>query len=101
MLASQRSIALLVSGFFLGVATAAYAVSGEDILKSRKSAGASTAITIPMHDHPPAACDKTTAGWLYFDVEMRQGGAQGCICVQDNDATFQWATFGSVQRECD
>ena len=97
----MRPFALIAAGFVLGVATVAYAVGPADILSSRKTASSSTALTIPMHDHPPGACDKTTAGGLDFDVDMRQGGAQGCICVQDNDATFQWATFGSVQRECD
>ena len=97
----NRSFALVCAGFVLGVATAAYAVGPSDLLKSRKAASSSVAITIPMHDHPPAACDQTSAGWMYFDVDMRQGGAQGCLCVQDNDATFQWATLGSVIRECD
>lgn len=101
MLRTSRSLSLVFAGFLLGVATVAYAVGPADLLKARKPAAASVAITIPMHDHPPAPCDKVTAGWMYFDVDMRQGGAQGCLCVQDSDATFQWATFGSVIRECD
>lgn len=101
MLRTPRSTALVVSGFLLGIATAAFAVGPADLLASRKTASSSVAITLPMHEHPPAACDKTSAGWMYFDVDMRQGGAQGCICVHDSDATFQWATFGSVIRECD
>ena len=38
---------------------------------------------------------------MYLDVNMRDVGALACVCVQDKDLTWQWATFGSVVRECD
>ncbi len=97
----QRPLVFLVIGTILGVATAAVAVSPTDIIAQRKTPSSKEALSLPMAEKPPAPCDAAHAGWMYFDVNMRKGGAQACICLQDNDATFQWSTFGGTTYECD
>jgi len=97
----RRTFLALLAGLATGAATTALAVAPSDILSQRKTPSAKEAIALPMAEKPPAPCDATRAGWMYFDVDMRKGGAQACICLQDNDATFQWSTFGGTTYECD
>ena len=94
-------LATLAAGALLGVAGSALAYTPSDILQKRKTPPSSQAIALPMAEHPPAYCDPERAGWMYLDISMRDAGALGCVCVQDKDLTWQWATFGSVVRECD
>ncbi len=53
-------------------------------------------------------CSQEAAGWMYFDVDMRQGGTDACVCVQDKDSSWLWVAFGNQgvklggsQRECE
>ena len=98
----------LVAGVVLGAIGTAAAVSPAEMIKGRKAPSSKEAFALPLLERPPARCDAEHAGWMYFDVDMRQGGAEGCICVQDKDSTFHWAAFGgqgvtlgSGQRECE
>ncbi len=97
----SRTLPLVAAGFVLGLATTALAIAPAEILASRKTPSSKEAFALPMAEKPPAACDATRAGWMYFDVNMRKGGSQACVCLQDNDATWQWSTFGGTLYECD
>lgn len=101
MAALRIAVLALFAGAALGIAGTALATTPSDILKKRKTPASSVAIAFPMAEHPPGYCDAEHAGWMYLDVNMRDVGALACVCVQDKDLTWQWATFGSVVRECD
>jgi len=96
-----RTLAAVAVGLALGVAGSALAGSPADIVKARKAPSSKEAIALPMAEHPPDYCDPAHAGWMYLDIKMREEGAMACVCVQDKDMTWGWATFGSVLRECD
>ena len=99
--AQTRTISLVLLGLALGVAGTALAGAPSEVLKRRKAPSSSQALALPMGEHPPGYCDPEHAGWMYLDVDMRDAGALACVCVQDKDLTWGWATFGSVKAECD
>lgn len=96
-----RWIPAALVGLAVGVAGTAFALTPSEIMKARKAPSSNVAIALPMAESPPGYCEPTRAGWMYLDVKMRDVGAMACVCVQDKDLTWQWATFGSVVRECD
>ena len=96
-----RTTSLVLFGLALGVAGTAFAGGAADVRKRRKAPSSKEAIALPMAEHPPGYCDPEHAGWMYLDIEMRDAGSLACVCVQDKDLTWTWATFGSVKAECD
>ncbi len=96
-----RPLTFLAAAALLGAAGSAYALSAGEIMKLRKSPASTVAMALPMAEHPPGYCEPVRAGWMYLDVNMSDAGALACVCVQDKDLTWQWASFGSLRRECD
>lgn len=101
MTPTRRTLAAFAAGALLAAAGTALATTPSEIMKTRKTPSSNQAIALPMAEHPPGYCDAEHAGWMFLDVNMRDVGALACVCVQDKDLTWQWATFGSVVRECD
>jgi len=85
----------------MGLATTALAIAPAEIIAARKTPSSKEAIALPMAEKPPADREAARAGWMYIDVDMRKGGSQACVCLQDNDATLKWSTFGGTNYECD
>lgn len=98
----------LLAGIVLGAIGTAAAVTPAEILKAYKKPNASQAVGLPLLEHPAVRCSQEAAGWMYFDVAMRQGGTDACVCVQDKDSAWLWVAFGNQgvklgasQRECE
>lgn len=96
-----RPLTFCVAAAALAAAGTAFALSPGEIMKLRKTPASSVAIALPMAEHPPGYCEPVRAGWMYLDVNMREAGVLACVCVQDKDLTWRWASFGSLARECD
>ncbi|MSQ01258.1 MAG: hypothetical protein EXR71_05090 [Myxococcales bacterium] len=96
-----RPLTLAAAAAVLGAAGTAFALSPEEIMKLRKTPAATVAMALPMAESPPGYCEAVRAGWMYFDVKMRDAGAIACVCVQGKDLTWQWVSFGGLVRECD
>ena len=98
----------LAAGLALGAIGTAAAVTPSEILKAYQKPNAAQAVALPLLEHPPVRCSPEAAGWMYFDIEMRQGGTDACVCVQDKDSSWLWVAFGNQgvklgasQRECE
>jgi len=89
-----------LAALVLGVGTA-FALTPKELLKARKAPPSGVALALPMAEHPPDYCDPARAGWMYMDIDHRGGGAPACVCVQDKDLTWHWASFAGDSRECD
>ena len=76
----------------LGAIGTAAAVTPAEILKAYKKPSASQAVGHPLLEHPAVHCSPEAAGWMYFDVAMRQGGTDACVCVQDKDSASDVST---------
>lgn len=105
---SQFPYRWLAVGIAVGVAGTAFALTPNEIMKAYKKPSSSQAIGLPLSEHPPVRCSQEAAGWMYFDVDMRQGGTDACVCVQDKDSSWLWVAFGNQgvklggsQRECE